>query len=474
MKTYIKFFLLITIISFMSCEDPLEEKVYSELAPTNFLNTEEGIKSVLYSAYRSAQLADFSGGIDQYYLSAMPSGESWNRGGTVENALTPLSNFTWNSNHGYLNTVWNLMYEAIRDANILLDNIENENFSQEFKTEVTAEAKFIRASAYDFLYKWFGPTPIHNSSTPEELNLPRSTEEEMLTFIEQDYLEAAADLPQEQELYGMATKGSALGLLTKFYLNTKQWQKAAETAKEVMDMGKYGLVSSYEEVFSLENEGNKEMVWVFPRTAQIGGGNFINAFTFPIDYPRLPNQNVFAARTYMFDEFVNSFEESDSRLDLIVTEYTNNKGNHVQLLGKDQSLSLKYEFDPNAVAAHAGNDIPVVRYADILLARAEALNEMNGPNAESIELINQVRERAGASPLSVGDFTKESLRDHILQERAWEFFAEIKRREDQIRHGEFISGAQARGKNAQPHHVLFPIPQREIDANPNIDQNPGY
>src|SRR5690606_39797988 len=110
---------------------------------------------------------------------------------------------------------------------------------------------------------------------------------------------------------------------------------------------------------------------------------------------------------------------------------------------------------PNAISQNNGNDIPVVRYADILLSRAEALNELSGPNQESIDLINQVRTRAGIDNLQLASFsTKEQLRDHILAERGWEFFTEGKRREDLIRMGKFISGALSRGKNAKPTHVL--------------------
>src|SRR5690606_12480916 len=117
-----------------------------------------------------------------------------------------------------------------------------------------------------------------------------------------------------------------------------------------------------------------------------------------------------------------------------------------------------------------GNDIVLMRYADILLARAEALNEISGPTQESIDLINEVRVIAGVPELQLVDFPdKESLRDHILAERGWEFHTEALRRQDLIRHGKFISGALARGKTAaRPHHVLYPIPQREIDANPNL------
>jgi CRISPR/Cas system-associated protein Cas10 (large subunit of type III CRISPR-Cas system) len=78
------------------------------------------------------------------------------------------------------------------------------------------------------------------------------------------------------------------------------------------------------------------------------------------------------------------------------------------------------------------------------------------------------------APLQLGNFTKETLRDHILQEREWEFYSEMKRREDLIRHDKFISSAKAKGKNALPFHVLFPLPITELNANPNLKQNLGY
>lgn len=116
-----------------------------------------------------------------------------------------------------------------------------------------------------------------------------------------------------------------------------------------------------------------------------------------------------------------------------------------------------------------------VRFADILLAKAEALNEKDGPNSESINLINKIRLRANATEIKAGDFsTKEELRDFILEERGREFYSEGLRREDLIRHGKFISGAVERGKDAKPHQILFPIPQRQIEANDKLVQNEGY
>lgn len=101
---------------------------------------------------------------------------------------------------------------------------------------------------------------------------------------------------------------------------------------------------------------------------------------------------------------------------------------------------------------------------------------MNGPTQEALDLIQEVRDRAGlTTPLVLGDYTKESLRDRILDERGWELYAEKVRRQDLLRHGKFVSSAKARGiAIADEHHKLFPIPQTEINANPLCEQNSGY
>ena len=141
----------------------------------------------------------------------------------------------------------------------------------------------------------------------------------------------------------------------------------------------------------------------------------------------------------------------------------------------DNVRSFKYWPDPNAVGEAMGNDIVYIRYADILLSRAEALNELSGPTQEAIDLINAVRQRANAATLTLASYpTKEGLRDFLLAERGREFYSEGLRREDLIRHGKFISSARSRGYSAKDHQVLYPIPLQQIDANPNLEQNDGY
>ncbi|MEX2335677.1 MAG: RagB/SusD family nutrient uptake outer membrane protein [Fulvivirga sp.] len=171
---------------------------------------------------------------------------------------------------------------------------------------------------------------------------------------------------------------------------------------------------------------------------------------------------------------MNTFDPGDERLDAFVFEYVNEAGDIV-VLGEDDVRSFKYPEDPEGEGDVTGNDFPLLRYADILLSRAEALNELQGPNLESINLIKDVRQAAGVNGPELNDFSvKEDLRDFILAERGREFHAEALRRQDLIRHGKFITMAQARGKPTSDYHVLFPIPLREVSVNENLEQNEGY
>ncbi|WP_437920504.1 RagB/SusD family nutrient uptake outer membrane protein [Sphingobacterium sp. LRF_L2] len=446
-----------------ACSSLLDEELYSELND-NYANSTEGLQSLLTSAYGNAQLRNYA----YFFTSGMTSGENWNEYGAIEANFTPLCNFTWDSNHAYFSSTWKQLYSVIRDANLILKNTAGSSDQE----QLIAEAKFLRGLSYYVLHDWFGRLPLY-SSPDDDYYLARSTEEETIAFIEKDLREAASVLPVEQSVYGKATKGAALSFLVKLYLNTKQWQKAVDAANEVVALQHYTLFADYTKLFLIENEGNDEIIWTIQSTPQLG--NPFVANTFPTDYPHLPNQTIYASRVYLYDEFVNSFAANDKRRELIITSYTNTSGVFTQLLGNNRSYPGKYEFDKDAIGASYGNDVPVIRYADVLISKAEALNELEGPTSESIALVNQIRNRAGLVSLAPGDFTKDSFRTQIFKERNWEFWYEQARRSDQLRQGTFISGAVQRGKTAaKAHHVLFPIPQTEIDANPNLIQNEGY
>ena len=469
-----------------ACEKTLDVTPPGEFAPGNVLATEKGIRSVLFSSYAGMQNPTPS----RYLInnSEVTSDVGFNSGGAENLTLSQLINFTWDASLGTFQAdVWAPCYRAIRDANIVLENIDGVITSDANKKIYAAEARFLRAYAYEVLYKWFGPVPLR-TTTSSEPALARATEEEMKSFIESELIAAITDLPNPgaEEAFARANKGAAWSMLAKHYLNTRQWQKAADACQSVMNFNYYQLFPRYENMFRVENEGNKEMILVQPCKNEVNFGNWYSAGSLPPgfrtssqipEFVWTPSMANFATQYRMRSWVVLTMDTAnDSRAILLLRHYFNNAGNNVNLLATpDNVRSLKY-WDNATVGNHSGNDVPVIRFADILLSRAEALNELNGPSQDALDLINQVRVRAKINPLTLADAgDKETLRDLILQERAWEFYSEGLRREDLLRQDKFISSAIARGVTvAAEKHKRFPIPQAEIDANPACIQNEGY
>ena len=477
-------------LTLTGCYGFLKEEVYTEYDPSQVLQDEDGVNALLAGAYADSRMVAYDSRNYTYMMNEFCTDIAFETGGGLEANCVPYINFTWDVGNGFLNTHWNKMYGAISKANSVLTVAKSlQGVPEETVKKIMGEARFIRASSYYYLYNIFGTTPIieiPEGATPEEIeklgsSTPRATQEVFVKYIVDDLEYAAANLPVVENPIGRATKGAALALLTKLYMHDKNWDAAAKTAKEVIDLKHYSLYPDYVKMFSVEGEDNMEYIYRNPCLAVSGYQNNYMAHAFPPSYPVQSNWDNFGAQFRTYTAFYDTFEEGDARLGCFVTHYVNTAGEEVELLrdetGKalDNVRSFKYKPDPNAVAEHHGNDLVLIRYADVLLCRAEALNELNGPNAESLELINQVRGRAGLKNLALSEFgSKESLRDFILAERGREFFSEGLRREDLIRHGKFISGAKARGKNAQDFHVLYPIPLSQIQTNSELKQNPGY
>lgn len=474
----------------VSCEKLLEVTPNSEFAPGNVLTTESGIKSLLFSAYAQQQTQQNS----RFVIndSEMCTDMAFNSGGAENGQLLPIINFTWNTDVlTFQGDLWAPNYRCIRDANGVIENIDNVKTSDVTKKLFKAEARVLRANAYANLYNFFGPVPLRTSTT-QPADLARATDDEMKSFIETEITQSVADLPNpgQEEVYGRFNKGNANGLLAKFYLNTKQWQKAADAAKTVIDFNYYTTTQyQFKDLFKVENEGinNKEMMLVLQCRNEVEFGNWFMAGALPPGFkstPQVPEfvyqptMSNFATQYRLRTAFVNTMAAADKRRSLLCTSYINNNNATVNILNGDNARSFKY-WDNTTIGNNSGNDVPVLRYADILLTRAEALNELSViPPAECFSLINQVRTRAGLPNLTLVDApTKESFRNAIFRERGWEFISEGKRREDLIRQGTFISSAIARGISpeiATADKVLFPIPISEIQANKLCIQNKGY
>jgi len=477
---------------FVSCTEFLEEEVFTEYDPEVFLQTEAGVDAVIVATYFESR-PDYREA--WFTFSEFPCDLMLERGGGYAAPAATFANFNWNVSNNFFRNAWRGSYEAIRNANSLLDEIDNVSaLSADKVAVIKGEATFLRAYNYAFLHDFFGPTPLIKSA---ELDLEptRASQEDFSTFVEQELRSAAAALPLSQEVYGKATKGAALTMLGRYYLNTKQWQKSADIYKEIIDLGVYSLFDNVEGLFAVENEANSELIFVFGSFSTATNANQRWNYTphaYPVGYNT--GQVNYGAQFQLWRWFVNSFDVNDRRASeydppngkfgWIIKKYINKDGETIDLMndpivaGVEKLFPRPVKFTPdlNAIGADHGNDMPILRYAEVIVGRAEALNELQGPNQESIDLLNMIRNRAEAPEYALADFaSKEALRDQILVERGLEFHAEGHRRRDLIRHGTFVSGAIARGvTGAQPHHVLYPIPQEELDSNPQLEQNPGY
>lgn len=491
MKTKKYIILVMTIFLFNSCEDYLVENPASELAPEEFLSTSDGLKALFYNAfdvftYRGYN--DFTA-MSLIAITEFPGDSFYQTGGGYNAFSSVMLDFKWNSTTDQLPLYWDLSYAAVRDINIILENLNTaKGFTEQEILQYELSSRLIRAEMYMRMYDLFGPMPLRTKTTDEPA-LPRNTDEEVRSFIESEMEEIIPQLalPGESvEIY--MDRGTAAGLYARYLLNIKDWQRAADYSKLVMDLGYYSLFPDYPSLFDTQNDigvnpNNKEVMLARPAIST--NGNIVPNNFFPPGFKysdKLPDL-VFTSSMVNFgsnfrlrDDFTDSFDKvNDTRYTRIFENFRNGSDVLVNLRDDvDNARSLKY-YDPQGTRDH-GNDIPNLRYADILLMRAEALNELSGPNQESIDLLNEVRNRAGLVGFQVSDFpTKESLRDHIiLNERRWEFNLEGSRRRDLIRHGSFISQAQDRGKTAEDFHVKFAIPQGEINGNPNMVQNTGY
>jgi hypothetical protein len=275
---------------------------------------------------------------------------------------------------------------------------------------------------------------------------------------------------------GRATKGAAQSLLAKVYLTQGEWSLAAEKAKEVMDAKTYDLWENYADVFNIANENGKEDIFSIQfRGGGIGEGSLYSEFWAPQSAGLTPlgGQGDIAAEPLFYESFR---ADDDRRRVTFLTQYTNPRtGQTVSYpsAGLRQPACWKY-FDATSTGWNQNNNNwPFLRFADVLLMYAEAVNEVTGPSADAYAAINRVRKRAKLPDLTAG-LSQQAFRDSVLEERSYELSFEGHRWFDLVRRGRLVETMQALGKPVTQKHTLYPIPATQIILNPALKQNPGY
>lgn len=376
-----------------------------------------------------------------------------------------IDHFTEKPSNGILSSYWANFNNNVYRCNLLLDQIDGANFAENLKKQYKGEAMFIRALNYFNMYRIWGGVPAtkHVVSAAEALKVARYSDEQMFDLIAGD-LKKIVDNNYLPETYssadmGRATSGAAKALLGKVYLTFHKWTEAKDILSQLI--GKYQLVSPIAQVFNVDNKNNNEIIFAVHFNKEIEGEGHSYWY----------NLTNASDDTNQTSSLLNTFPTGDARKDLIT---------YVQV-EKNVRLMNKFYDTKSPTFKTVGNDQILLRYADVLLMYAEALNEIQYDASEgslALKYLNAVRQRAGISNLTVKQLpTQEKFRKGILVERQREFPYEGQRWFDLVRMGFAKSVMAENGVEIKDYQLLFPIPQQEIEKVGDksiLWQNPGY
>jgi hypothetical protein len=496
MKSIIKilFVSLLIMIFHTRCQDRLD------LAPRfeteqDFFDEEIHFERAIRGIY--AKLTDiywFNANNPRHYMWHLPGDDITTTGGDSFEIFTGLE-----PSNGALNDIWKALWEIVRRANTALEKIEAEEgvyVTQGLKNYNTGEALFLRAFAYYKIWNYWGsnaPLVTERIQDESKLNPPSSEGTQILDQAIADFTEAANLLPTSWSEFnrGRVTKSSAYAFLGKCLVfrgsytgSSQDFTDALAAFNTITDKE---LLDDYDAIFSASNENGDESLFEFQAARpnfdniwlsndfdqNVGSmstvwGFYISQPAWMGSYPFIPSAKLIAA-----------FGTEDGRI-----------GSSI-----DITTPAVLKYVKNDAAAQGGfvsyNNPRILRYADILLLKAEAILETGGSTSEVIGLINQIRTRArnyGGTTEPADYSTSESSRDvihgWIRDERFLELFGEEDHRwfdlkrwhaAGKINLGSFdFSSANPDFDFDVNKHLLFPIPLNEIDRNPNVTQNPGY
>lgn len=475
---------------FVSCTN-LESERYDAINPDFFPVNEDDAEALVvggvYAAFRSSS-GVFYCAYGLQIIGDMTTDVAsccW-----VNNSWIPLTTHNWTPTHQYATINYTNYINYIGTMILTLDRVSKVEMPEEKKTLLLAETHLGLGWLAYLFYDFYGTIPIptlEDLQNPlEEIIEPRATQEEMTKFIEENLLASLEGLPTRTTEYGRFDKGLAYTALMKYYMHERNWAKAEECGRELMkpEYG-YGLMDRYADIFTLENEGNKEIIWA--ATCQRGTAlQLWHDHALPGNYPT-KNPAIQKWDGYRVPwPFYHTFEQGDDRLSVLIGEYVGTDGIHfneesdIAKHGNTYSgaVPVKYGEDPESTGDGSQIDLVVYRYADVLTLLSEAIVRNSGTvTQEALDLLNMVRIRAKLSAYTMADI--KSVDDFLqknLDERGHELWWEGVRRSDLIRYGQFIENARKRGSTTtKDEFVLFPLPQAVINEGKGIIiQNPGY
>jgi starch-binding outer membrane protein, SusD/RagB family len=475
-------FVLFTLLLTSCSEEFLDLKPISTATSDNFYKTPDDFRNAVAGGYAGLQAAGLAG--NSYIFGEIASDNTVAVASGSVTDQDEFDRFYIKTTNPYISGRWNDAYSVIARYNTILDKIGGVTMDEALKNRYIGESKFLRAVVYFTLVNTFGDVPLilKPVSTPDEgYQFTRNPKAEVFTQIEKDLTEAEAILPVSYASadLGRATKGAAKAYLGKVYLTQKKFPQAAAKLKEVIDLGVYTLLPSYADVFKVSNKNNKESVFdVQYKSGGAGEGNgWPNSFA-----PQNSGNAVIAfggdGNNQPTADIIAAYEAGDLRKDVsVASSYVNAAGQVIP------DKFIKKYFDVPVAKNDNGNNIPLIRYADVLLMYAESLNEVGYQAAgDALTYLNLIRTRAGLAKKTAADIPdQQAFRLAMEQERRVELAFEGHRWFDLVRTDRAITVLNSKKDQIRlvttltANNMVFPIPQSQIDINKEkIKQNPGY
>ncbi|RKR09029.1 putative outer membrane starch-binding protein [Flavobacterium sp. 90] len=494
----IKYILIVLsgVLTITSCDTgELELTNPNTLSPETFFKTEAQVQSSVNASYAGLQTRGLYGRNFSFAMDLMAHDALGNP--QLEGNKKPFQDFSFNGGNDIIQYYWEACYIGISRANFVLDNeakinaLANSVLSQEKKNKYLGEAHFLRAYYYFLLVKRFGDLPIYKTGTI--VGKGRSPKAEVYALIEEDLVFATKNLlPRTTESAGRANKEAAFAYLGKVLLYEKKYDEALVAFNGVTGFSLEDKGSFYNN-FMAETEHGKESIFEIEFDEKNGTGDqwgaagdsqgtgFEESTLRGQEYGNLSWYNV-----YPSDDLLDSYEVGDDRFGdtFYVPGSTYLKGTKVMVASNFTTSAgirragwKKYQnyYIREDEATRSSINFKVMRYADVLLMKAECENQRaGGSQTTAIAYIKEVRDRANLATNITA--TKDAVFTAIVHERKVEFAGEQSRFDDVIRWG--IAATELAGTGFQTgKSELWPIPNRETSSNPNIkpsDNNPGY
>ncbi len=490
-------YIILTIILFnlAACRDEfLERPPLGSLTDGTYPATEEEAIRATNGIYNTLRIWQVNtGGFPLLDIMSDEASKGSNPGDGIQ--IQAYDDFTFTPSEGNIENWYRTLYLGVRRAHLVLERVpEIQDMDPALKSRLLAEARFLRGYFYSLLVRGFRDVPLVLESEPASGLGKTSGDVIFNSVIEPDLLSALNDLPfksdYEIENAGRATKGAAAALLTRLYLFRKDFVNAEKYALEVINSGQYSLEDSFANAFSVEGEHGPESIFEIGALPQnslgLGGNQYANT----IGVRGTPNFGWgFDRPSFEWIQFMDN--SNDPRLDPTIF-FLGEVIDGQTIIGDGNTPDTTYRTDGsikeievylqkayasgNGNEARWGHNRRIIRYSDVLLMAAEALNE-NGKSGMALTHLNEVRNRADAGKNVLNDISttdQAQLRTAIYEERSRELFMEGLRYWDLVRTDRAATVLGPLGFTPGKHEI-FPIPQSEIDISQGaITQAPEW